>query len=71
MTLLGGTGNFFGPIIGAVAYIWMYDTFALFWGRWPLIMGVVFVVVVLYLRGGIVELIGKVNDRYQRARGAL
>ena len=48
----------------------MYDTFALFWGRWPLIMGVVFVVVVLYLRGGIVELIGKVNDRYQRARGA-
>jgi len=70
MTLLGGTGSFFGPIIGAIGYIWMYDTFALFWGRWPLLMGVVFVVVVLYLRGGIVELIGKVNDRYQRARGA-
>jgi branched-chain amino acid transport system permease protein len=70
MTLLGGTGNFFGPIIGAVAYIWMSDTFALFWGRWPLIMGIVFVVVVIYLRGGIVELIDRAYGRYQRAKGA-
>ncbi|MCS5605415.1 MAG: branched-chain amino acid ABC transporter permease [Alphaproteobacteria bacterium] len=70
MTLLGGTGNFFGPIIGAVAYIWMYDTFALFWGRWPLVMGIVFVVVVIYLRGGIVELIDRAYGRYQRAKGA-
>ena len=68
MTLLGGTGNFFGPIIGAVAYIWMSETFSLFWNRWPLLMGVVFVIVVLYLRGGMVELIGRVYGRVQRTR---
>ena len=65
MTLLGGSGNFFGPIIGAVGYIWMSETFALMWDRWPLLMGVVFLVVVLYLRGGVVELIGKVYGRIQ------
>ncbi len=68
MTLLGGTGNFFGPIIGAVAYIWMSETFSLFWNRWPLLMGVVFVIVILYLRGGMVELIGGVYGRVQRTR---
>ncbi len=70
MTLLGGTGNFFGPIIGAVGYIWMSETFSLFWARWPLIMGIVFVVVIVYLRGGIVELIGKVYGSIQRAQEA-
>lgn len=70
MTLLGGTGNFFGPIIGAVGYIWMSETFSLFWDRWPFIMGVAFVIVVLYLRGGMVELIGKVYGRFRRAQEA-
>ncbi len=68
MTLLGGTGNFFGPIIGAVGYIWMSETFSLFWNRWPLVMGVAFVIVVIYLRGGMVELIGKVYGRLQRTQ---
>lgn len=60
MLLFGGAGNFFGPIIGAVGYIWLSDTFAIIWARWPLLMGSVFLIVVLYLRGGVVELIEKV-----------
>lgn len=60
MLLFGGVGNFFGPLIGAVGYILLSETFAIFWSRWPLLMGGVFIVVVLYLRGGIVELIEKV-----------
>jgi hypothetical protein len=48
----------------------MSETFSLFWARWPLIMGVVFVVVIVYLRGGIVELIGKVHGRIQQAQEA-
>jgi len=59
MLLFGGAGNFFGPLIGAVGYIWLSDTFAIIWARWPLLMGGVFLIVVLYLRGGVVELIGK------------
>lgn len=57
MTLIGGAGNFFGPIIGAVFFIWLSETVSLFWNRWPLILGVVFALVVLFLRGGIVDLI--------------
>ena len=61
MLLFGGVGNFFGPLIGAVGYILLSETFAIFWSRWPLLMGGVFIVVVLYLRGGVVELIEKVR----------
>lgn len=57
MTLIGGSGNFFGPIIGAAFYIWLSETVSLFWDRWPLILGLVFVIVVLFLRGGIVEIV--------------
>jgi branched-chain amino acid transport system permease protein len=57
MTLIGGSGYFFGPIIGAVFFIWLSETVSLFWNRWPLILGVVFALVVLFLRGGIAELI--------------
>lgn len=59
MLLFGGAGNFFGPLIGAVGYIWLSDTFAVIWARWPLLMGIVFLIVVLHLRGGVVELIGR------------
>jgi branched-chain amino acid transport system permease protein len=63
MLLFGGSGNFFGPLIGATAYIWMSETFSVIWARWPLLMGVVFMLVVLYLRGGMVELIEKIYRR--------
>lgn len=69
MLLFGGSGNFFGPIIGAVAYIFMADTFALIWARWLLIMGVVFAIVVLFFRGGVVELIERVWGYARRRAG--
>lgn len=69
MLLFGGTGHFFGPLIGAVGYIWLSDTFAIIWARWPLLMGGVFLIVVLYLRGGVVELIGKAHSFAVRRRG--
>lgn len=60
MLLFGGAGNFFGPLIGAAAYIWMSETFSVMWARWPLLLGLIFMFVVLFLRGGVVELIEKV-----------
>jgi branched-chain amino acid transport system permease protein len=71
MLLFGGTGHFFGPLIGAVGYIWLSDTFAIIWARWPLLMGGVFLIVVLYLRGGVVELIGKAHSFAVRRRGEI
>jgi branched-chain amino acid transport system permease protein len=57
MTLIGGSGHFFGPIIGAAFFIWLSETVSVVWDRWPMILGVVFALVVLFLRGGVVELI--------------
>lgn len=54
MTLLGGMGTVFGPIVGAAVIIFMQNRLA--WlGEWVLVMqGVIFVVTVLVFRRGVV-----------------
>tara|TARA_Y100000813_G_scaffold195711_2_gene177945 strand:- start:324 stop:1268 length:945 start_codon:yes stop_codon:yes gene_type:complete len=69
MLLFGGSGNFFGPLIGAVAYIWMSDTFSVFWPRWPILMGAIFMFVVLFMRGGVVEMIERTYRYFRQKRG--
>lgn len=68
MTLIGGSGNFFGPVIGAAFFIWLSETVSLFWNRWPLILGVVFALVVLFLRGGVVEIIARIAGLARRRK---
>ncbi len=54
-TLIGGSGSLYGPIIGSVVFIWLSESVSTVWARWPLLLGVAFVVVVLFFRGGVVE----------------
>ena len=54
-TLIGGSGSLYGPIIGSFVFIWLSESMSVVWARWPLLLGVAFVLVVLFLRGGIVE----------------
>jgi branched-chain amino acid transport system permease protein len=54
MTLLGGLGTVFGPVVGAFAVIAMQNYLAPF-GQWVLVIqGVIFVICVLLFRRGIV-----------------
>ena len=54
MTLVGGLGTMFGPVVGAVVIIAMQTYFASL-GEWvPVIQGAIFVVCVLLFRRGIV-----------------
>jgi branched-chain amino acid transport system permease protein len=54
MTLLGGLGTVFGPVVGAFAVIAMQNYLAPF-GQWVLVIqGVIFVVCVLMFRRGII-----------------
>jgi branched-chain amino acid transport system permease protein len=53
MTLLGGAGTFFGPFIGAFAFLVMEDALSLWTSHWQLFLGSVFVVFVLYMPKGI------------------
>ena len=54
-TLIGGSGSLYGPIIGSFVFIWLSESVSTLWARWPLLLGVAFVIVVLFLRGGLVE----------------
>jgi branched-chain amino acid transport system permease protein len=59
MTLLGGMGTVFGPIVGAAIIVAMQNYFASF-GAWVTIMqGVIFVIAVLLFREGIIGVIAK------------
>ena len=54
MTLLGGMGTLYGPVVGAIIVVSMQNYLAQF-GEWvTVIQGVVFVACVLVFRRGIV-----------------
>jgi branched-chain amino acid transport system permease protein len=54
-TLIGGSGSLYGPVIGSFVFIWLSESVSTLWARWPLLLGLAFVIVVLYFRGGVVE----------------
>jgi MFS family permease len=54
-TLIGGSGSLYGPLIGSFLFIWLSESMSVVWARWPLLLGVAFVIVVLFFRGGVVE----------------
>lgn len=59
MTLLGGMGTVFGPLVGAAVIVTMQNYFAGF-GAWVTVLqGVIFVVSVLLFREGIVGVLAK------------
>jgi branched-chain amino acid transport system permease protein len=63
MTLLGGMGTVFGPMVGAAIVVTMQNYLAPF-GAWvTVVQGVVFVVCVLLFREGIVGVLGRVLKR--------
>jgi len=54
-TLIGGSGSLYGPVIGSFVFIWLSESMSIVWARWPLLLGLAFILVVLFLRGGVVE----------------
>jgi branched-chain amino acid transport system permease protein len=64
-TAIGGAGTLFGPLLGATVWLYLSDFFqnTLHLGAtWKLVLGVVFVLLVCFLRRG---LIGGVKDLYE------
>ena len=70
MVLIGGLGSIFGPVIGAAVFILLQDNLSLVWDRWPLLFGLIVIGVVLFLRGGIMELGGTLRLVLHRAARA-
>ena len=53
MTLIGGAGTFFGPFVGAAAFLLLQDWLSLVMESWSLVIGLVFIAFVLFLPKGI------------------
>jgi branched-chain amino acid transport system permease protein len=68
-TAIGGAGTLFGPLVGATVWLYLSDFFqnTLHLGAtWKLVLGIVFVLLVCFLRRGI---IGAIVDLYWLATG--
>jgi branched-chain amino acid transport system permease protein len=68
-TAIGGIGTLFGPLLGAAVWLFLQDFLQSALGlgaAWKLVLGTVFVLLVTFLRKGI---IGGLNDLYEFATG--
>jgi len=66
-TAIGGAGTLFGPLLGAAAWLYLSDFFQTtlnLGATWKLVLGIVFVLLVCFLRRG---LVGAIVDLYQLA----
>ena len=68
MTLLGGLGTLYGPIIGVVAFEALKECFSSWTVHWYGILGVIFILVTMFLPNGIHGVIAAVAARFRPAK---
>ena len=61
MALLGGTGTISGPLLGAAAYLLLQNWLSSITEHWPFMIGLLFIIVVLFMRTGIVGQAGSIR----------
>jgi branched-chain amino acid transport system permease protein len=67
MTLLGGAKYFFGPVIGSAIYTALSGYVTLYTVYWPLTIGLIILLFVLYLPGGILSVLDKALFRKEES----
>ncbi len=65
MTLIGGAGVFIGPVVGSVIYTMLQAVVKMYTVYWPLTIGSVILLIVLFAPGG---LLGIIERRLRAAR---
>jgi len=65
MTVIGGPLGFLGPIIGSIIYTFLFAFVTGFTEYWPLTIGLVIIVVVLFVPGGV---LGFAQTRFKQTR---
>lgn len=68
MVLIGGMGTLIGPIIGAFLLMVGADYASTIWDRWLIIQGVVFILFVLFARGGIWGMVESATKKFHDLR---
>jgi len=67
MSLLGGLGSLYGPIVGAVVIKIASEIVSAIWARWLLVMGVTFIVCILFMPGGVWGLVTALIEKRKAA----
>ncbi len=66
MVILGGSGSFSGPAIGAALVIFIQNYVSLYTDRWSMILGLFFVLTVIVAPKGIMGLLQSLYQRYAK-----
>jgi branched-chain amino acid transport system permease protein len=53
MVIIGGSGTFFGPLLGSAILIMLKGWVSLYTDRWQIVLGIVLILVILFARNGI------------------
>ncbi|TAK50909.1 MAG: branched-chain amino acid ABC transporter permease [Betaproteobacteria bacterium] len=67
MTLIGGGGSFIGPMVGSVIYTLLQAVVKMYTVYWPLTIGTIILLIVLFAPGGV---LGLIDQRIRGARSA-
>ncbi|HLQ32259.1 MAG TPA: branched-chain amino acid ABC transporter permease [Chloroflexota bacterium] len=54
MVIIGGAGSLLGPVVGAALIVFIKNILSIYVARWPTIMGLIFMAVILFAREGLV-----------------
>jgi branched-chain amino acid transport system permease protein len=69
MTLIGGAGAFIGPIVGSIIYTMLQAVVKMYTVYWPLTIGTIILLIVLFVPGGVLGLVEKrIKARQGRMR---
>jgi branched-chain amino acid transport system permease protein len=68
MVIVGGVGTLFGPVIGTIIIVFTRNIISLYTSRWPTVMGLIFVVTMLFARDGLVGGGRRLFDRILETR---
>jgi len=63
MVIIGGSGTLLGPVIGAAIIVFIKNILSIYVARWPTIMGLIFIAVILFAREGLVGLARNIITR--------
>jgi branched-chain amino acid transport system permease protein len=69
MVILGGVGTLLGPLIGATVVVLVENVLSSYLDRWPTVLGLIFILVILFARAGIAGSVRKLYRSILRRRG--
>lgn len=68
VSIVGGVGTFFGPIVGSIAFLLLHDYLQVVFTRWELVVGMILIFFILFFNQGIVGAIENWVASYREKR---